>query len=97
RSCPAWALPNGSGGRERAWLVLATPDRLPGIGRARHDTPPSAPIWVPPLRSPAPERPALLNDNARDNLERSSDGRAASVLIERGDRRGRGWRGRGGD
>src|SRR5581483_1325051 len=87
----------GSEDGNEAGLLWQLPIVLPGIGRARHDTPPSAPIWVPPLRSPAPERPALLNDNARDNLERSSDGRAARRLTERGDRRGRAWRGRGGD
>src|SRR3954468_8281812 len=58
----------GAEGGNEPGLRWQLPIVLPGIGRARHDTPPSAPIWVPPLRSPAPERPALLNEFSRDSL-----------------------------
>src|SRR3954454_7059783 len=59
----------GAEGGNEPGLRWQLPIVLPGIGRARHDTPPSAPIWVPPLRPPAPERPALLNEFPRDDLE----------------------------
>src|SRR3954470_6124460 len=60
----------GAEGGNEPGLHWQLPSVLPGIGRARHDTPPSAPIWVPPLRSPAPERPALVNEYPRADLGR---------------------------
>src|SRR5205823_5122617 len=66
----AGAPPNGIGGRERAWLVVAAPDRRSSESVAHGTTRrPPIPFGSPPSAPPAPERPALLKDNGCDNLE----------------------------
>ena len=100
-----WDLPNGIGGRERAWLVVATPDRLARnrSRTARHAALRSH-LGPPPPRHPRPSPRRCLREISRDNLERLSDrirsgplSRAVGGLIERGERLGRGWHGVGGD
>src|SRR6185369_15983665 len=96
RSCPARAPPNGIGGRERAWLVLATPDRF---ARNRSRTARHAALRS-HLGPPAPSTRARAPGASQRISSRQfgiSVGRAARSLTESGDRRGRGWRGRGGD
>jgi hypothetical protein len=51
----------GSEGGNEPGLLWQLPIVLPGIGRARHDTPPSDPIWVPPLRATRARAPGAVS------------------------------------